>query len=61
MEFGGKVVVALVIAAVKVVLIGLVFMELSRAHAVPRTIAVVMVLFVALLIAGTLTDVDLRG
>jgi caa(3)-type oxidase subunit IV len=58
---GAPTVVALVIAGVKAVLIGLVFMELSHAHAVPRTIVVVAVLFIALLVAGTLTDVDLRS
>ena len=57
---GAPTAVSLVIAGVKAVIIGLIFMELRAAHAVPRTIAVVMIMFVALLIAGTLTDVDLR-
>ena len=52
---------SLAIAAVKAAWIGWVFMELRTAHVVPRTIAVVAVLFVALLLAGTLADVDLRG
>jgi caa(3)-type oxidase subunit IV len=59
-SLGAPTAVSLVIAGVKAVMIALIFMELREAHPVPRTIAVVMVLFVALLIAGTLTDVDLR-
>jgi caa(3)-type oxidase subunit IV len=59
-DAGAPTVVALVIAAVKAILIGLVFMELSHAHIVPRTIAIVMILFIALLISGVMTDVDLR-
>jgi caa(3)-type oxidase subunit IV len=59
-SLGAPTIVALGIAAVKAMLIGLVFMELSHAHIVPRTIAIVMILFVALLVSGVLTDVDLR-
>ena len=51
---------ALAIAAVKAILIALVFMELAHAHTVPRVIAIVAVLFVVLLCVGTLTDVALR-
>jgi thiol:disulfide interchange protein len=51
---------SLLIAAAKALAIGWVFMELSEAHVVPRTIAVVAVLFIALLIGGTLVDVQLR-
>jgi caa(3)-type oxidase subunit IV len=59
-ELGAPTWVALTIAAVKVVMIGLAFMELSSAHVVPRTIAVALVFFVALLISGTMADVGLR-
>jgi caa(3)-type oxidase subunit IV len=57
---GAPPIVALLIAAIKAIWIATVFMELAHAHAVPRTIAVIAVLFVALLCAGTLADVDLR-
>jgi caa(3)-type oxidase subunit IV len=59
-SLGAPTIVALGIAAVKATLIGLVFMELLHAHIVPRTIAIVMILFIALLITGTLADVALR-
>jgi caa(3)-type oxidase subunit IV len=56
----GGVPLALAIAAIKASLIALVFMELSHAHAGPRVIWMVGVVFVVLLAAGTLTDVALR-
>jgi caa(3)-type oxidase subunit IV len=59
-SLGAPPVVALVIATVKALWIAAVFMELAHAHAVPRTIAVVAVLFVVLLCVGTLADVGLR-
>jgi len=40
--------------------IALVFMELAHAHAVDKVIAVIAVLFVVLLCAGTAVDVQLR-
>lgn len=52
--------VSLAIAAAKALAIAWVFMELAEAHTVPRTIAIVAVLFVVLLVGGTLVDVDLR-
>ena len=51
---------ALAIAGIKALLIGLVFMELSHAHTVPRVIALTSLLFVALLCAGIAVDVALR-
>jgi caa(3)-type oxidase subunit IV len=59
-SLGAPPIVALLIAAIKAIWIATVFMELRHAHTVPRTIAVIAVLFVALLCAGTLADVDLR-
>ncbi len=59
-DAGAPVAVALGIAAVKALAIGWVFMELADAHPVPRIVAVVAVLFVALLVGGILVDVDLR-
>ncbi len=59
-SLGSSAVIALAIAAAKALGIALVFMELARAHAVDRIIAVVAVLFVALLCAGSLADVMLR-
>ena len=52
--------VALAIAAVKAALIALVFMELAHAHTADRVIAVVAVLFVVLLCAGSVADVAFR-
>ena len=52
--------VALAIAAAKAIAIALVFMELAHAHAVDKVIAVIAVLFVVLLCAGTAVDVQLR-
>ncbi|HVV87110.1 MAG TPA: hypothetical protein VHE35_28920 [Kofleriaceae bacterium] len=57
---GGGPALALAIAAAKVALIALVFMELVAAHAVDRIIAVLAVFFVALLCFGLLADVSLR-
>jgi caa(3)-type oxidase subunit IV len=57
---GAPITVSLVIAAIKALWILWVFMELAHEHVVPRTVAVVMVLFIALLIAGTMCDVELR-
>jgi hypothetical protein len=58
--WGAPPLVALAIAAVKALAIALVFMELAHAHAVPRTIAVVAVLFVLLLCIGAWSDTVLR-
>ena len=52
---------SLPIAAVKAMWIGWIFMELDRAHVVPRTIAIVTILFIALMLGGTLADIDFRG
>jgi len=52
---------SLPIAAVKAIWIGWIFMELDRAHVVPRTIAIVTILFIALMLGGTLADVSFRG
>lgn len=52
--------VALSIAALKALAIALVFMELGRAHAVDRIIAVVAVGFVVLLCLGAVADVAFR-
>ena len=52
--------IALAIAATKALVIAFVFMELGRAHAVDRTIAVVAVLFVALMCTGAIADVVFR-
>ena len=51
---------SLSIAAVKAILIALVFMELRDAHPVPRAIAIVAVLFVLLLTIGAWSDAVLR-
>lgn len=56
----GGVPLAFAIACLKASLIALVFMELGRAHPVPRVIWMVGVVFLVLLTAGTLTDVALR-
>jgi hypothetical protein len=52
--------IALAIAAAKTLVIALVFMELSRAPAVDRAIGVIAIIFVVLLCAGAIVDVDLR-
>lgn len=52
--------VALVIAAVKAILIAAIFMELWIAEPVDRIIAIVAVVFVILLCVGTLADVGYR-
>jgi caa(3)-type oxidase subunit IV len=52
--------IALAIASVKALAIALVFMELTRASATDRVIAVVAVLFVVLICAGSLADVAFR-
>lgn len=59
-SLGASPLVALVIAALKASAIALVFMELREAHPVPRTIAVVAVLFVLLLTIGAWSDTELR-
>ncbi len=51
---------ALPIAAVKAGLIVAVFMDLARAHPVPRIAALVALLLFALLCAGTYADVATR-
>jgi len=58
--FGTGTAVALSIATLKALAIALVFMELGRAHAVDRIIAVVAVGFVVLLCLGTAADVAFR-
>ncbi len=52
--------VALTIASVKALAIALVFMELTRANPADRMIAVVAVMFVVLICAGSLADVAFR-
>lgn len=52
--------VALVIAAVKAVIVGWVFMELSEATTPVRVVALTTIAFIALLCAGIITDVVLR-
>lgn len=56
----GNIVVPLIIAAVMVVVSAMVFMELRRSSALARVIAVVAVLFVALLCLGVAGDVAFR-
>jgi cytochrome c oxidase subunit 4 len=51
---------ALAIAIVKAILIALVFMELWRAHASDRMIALAAAFFVLLMAAGALADVTMR-
>lgn len=53
-------VVALAIAAVKVIIVGLIFMELLTSLAATRLIPVVTVLFVILLCLGIVGDVGFR-
>jgi hypothetical protein len=52
--------VSLAIAAAKAVWIALVFMEMRHAHAVPRAIAIIALLFVLLLTFGAWSDTVLR-
>jgi caa(3)-type oxidase subunit IV len=52
--------VAIAIAAVKASVVGIAFMELPRASLPARVIAFVTIGFIALLCAGTVTDVVLR-
>lgn len=52
--------VALVIAAIKATIVMLVFMHLSREHFAPRFVAVINVLWVALICLGVLGDVAVR-
>jgi len=56
----GNEAIALAIAVAKAILIALVFMELWRAHASDRMIAVAAVFFVLLMCAGALADVTMR-
>ena len=53
-------IVALTIAAVKVTIVGLVFMELRRSMVATRTVAAVAVVFVVLLCLGVFGDVGFR-
>ena len=53
-------VVALTIAAVKVTIVGLVFMELRSSMVATRTVAAVAVVFVILLCLGVFGDVGVR-
>lgn len=52
--------VALLIAGCKVVIVGLVFMELLESMVATRMVAVICLLFVALLCLGILGDVEFR-
>ncbi len=52
--------IALAIAGVKVAIVGLVFMELLGSLAATRTIAVITILFIALLCLGILGDTAFR-
>ncbi len=52
--------VALTIAAVKVTIVALVFMELRSSMAATRTVAAVAVVFVVLLCLGVVGDVGFR-
>jgi caa(3)-type oxidase subunit IV len=51
---------AIPIAFVKAGLIGAIFMDLARAHAVPRIAALVALVFLALLCAGVYADIATR-
>jgi len=53
-------IVALTIAAVKVTIVGLVFMELRSSMVATRTVAAVAVVFVVLLCLGVFGDVGFR-
>lgn len=52
--------VALGIAAVKVAVVGLVFMHLARGRAVLQLVALTSLVFVALLVLGVVGDVTFR-
>jgi caa(3)-type oxidase subunit IV len=52
--------VAIPIAFAKAALIGAIFMDLARAHAVPRIAALVALAFLALLCVGVYADVISR-
>jgi cytochrome c oxidase subunit IV len=53
-------VVALTIASVKALVVGLVFMHLARARFATQMIAIVNILFVALICLGIVADVAFR-
>jgi cytochrome c oxidase subunit IV len=55
-----SIIVALVIASAKVTVVGLVFMELRSSLAATRAVAIVAVVFVALLCLGMTGDVAFR-
>ncbi len=59
-EFHTPTAVALAIAGAKALALAYIFMELGRAHATDKIMAVVAVLFVVLLCAGAVADVSLR-
>jgi cytochrome c oxidase subunit IV len=52
--------VAIAIAAIKAAIVAVAFMELPRASTTARIVALVTVVFIALLCAGTVADVALR-
>ena len=52
--------IALTIAGVKVVIVGLIFMELLESLAATRMIAIVTIVFISLLCFGILGDVAFR-
>ena len=56
MHFQGALVVALIIATVKGALVALFFMHLSEHHGANRLVFAVSVLFVVLMIAGSIAD-----
>jgi hypothetical protein len=58
--YGGHVVLPLVIAAIMVALSAIFFMELDRAPPAARIVALLGVLFIALLCLGVAGDVALR-
>jgi cytochrome c oxidase subunit 4 len=57
---GAETPIALTIASAKAVIVAIVFMELTHASLVARVVAVTTLAFIALLCAGTVTDVALR-
>ena len=59
-DFVSSSVLSIGIAVAKALLIALVFMELMRAHATDRIIAIIAVGFVVLLCVGAVADVGLR-
>jgi cytochrome c oxidase subunit 4 len=54
------IIVALAIAAIKVSIVALVFMELRESMIATRVVAIVAVMFVALLCLGVFSDVGFR-